>query len=375
MTPTGNPDPPKQPIESVLAEFDGKKETLTAFCLRTKDLIEQILQDANIPFQSVQARVKSREKLKQKYLNPEKNYRQLDDVTDQAGLRVITYYEDEVDRVAEAIKQEFHIDTKNSVDKREVEPNKFGYYALNYVCKYADTRISQVEYKRFSSILCEIQITSILRHAWSEIEHPWYDVKGAFPDQARIERRFARMAALLEIAEDEFLNLRKIRSDYQKSLDVQVAANVPDVPVDVVSLRSLIKEQALVTEVDTALASVVGRPLSDVSDGSVRNLERAIGAAGLKNIQQVYTSLAHNKQAIIEFVGRCKDEGVWAPITEETLPVGVSLFQLAQLLMSAKGVETISNFVKTRAPSIDWPIARQVEIAQEAIERLPKPKS
>jgi hypothetical protein len=69
--------------------------------------IEASLDDAGIQYQSVQIRVKSKKKLKEKYLDPTKKYEKLDDITDLAGLRVITYYEDEVDRVAEVIKKEF----------------------------------------------------------------------------------------------------------------------------------------------------------------------------------------------------------------------------------------------------------------------------
>lgn len=369
MTPTGNQGPPKQPIDSVLAEFDSKTEALKTFCLKTKDLIEQILQDATIPFQSVQARVKSKEKLRQKYLNPEKNYTRLEDITDQAGLRVVTYYEDEVDRVVEKLKQEFDIDETNSVDKRETEPDKFGYYALNYVCKYPSRRTSQVEYKRFADVLCEIQVTSILRHAWSEIEHPWYDLRRAYPDD--IKRRFARMAALMEIAEDEFLNLRKIRSDYQKSVDVQVAANVPDVPVDAVSLRSFIEQEPLVAEVDGVVASVVERPISGpVIDQVVSRFADAANAAGLGTIQNLYESLAKNKRAIPEFVTQCVRQKVWPAVAEGSLPAGVSIYQLAQLLMSAQSVQAISSFMTARAGHIERDISKQVAIAKEAVARF-----
>jgi ppGpp synthetase/RelA/SpoT-type nucleotidyltranferase len=109
----------KSSIENVLAEFSAKEEMLLALCARSKNLIEAILQDAKIHYQSVQFRVKTKTKLKQKYLNPEKEYKRLEDVTDLAGLRVITYYEDDIDRVAEVIKREFDIDIENSVDKRE----------------------------------------------------------------------------------------------------------------------------------------------------------------------------------------------------------------------------------------------------------------
>jgi hypothetical protein len=134
----------RAPIETVLAEFDGKKELLSRLCETTKRLIEKSLEASGLHPQYVQARVKTREKLKTKYLDPNKNYSKLDDITDQGGLRVITYYEDEVDRVAKVVKKEFAIDEKNSVDKREVDSEKFGYYALNYVCTYLESRTSHI---------------------------------------------------------------------------------------------------------------------------------------------------------------------------------------------------------------------------------------
>jgi len=200
-------------VEGILSEFDRKKESLALFGDKTKSLIEEFLRDASVRHQSVQVRIKSRGKLRDKFLDPQKNYQRLDDITDQVAFRIISYYEDEVDRVAEVIRREFDIDPDNSVDKRENDPEKFGYYAFNFVCSYTTGRTAQVEYKRFKGISCEIQITSIVRHAWAEIEHPWYDLKGAYPTD--IKRRFARMAALLEIAESEFLNLRRIQSDYR----------------------------------------------------------------------------------------------------------------------------------------------------------------
>src|SRR5882672_5894762 len=99
MTGSENQWNPKADIETVLAEFDRRQEMLAALCAKTKSLIEASLQDANIRYQSVQARVKTKKKLREKYLDEKKNYRRLDDITDLAGLRVITYYEDEVDRV------------------------------------------------------------------------------------------------------------------------------------------------------------------------------------------------------------------------------------------------------------------------------------
>jgi putative GTP pyrophosphokinase len=184
----------KQDVEAILAEFATRKDLLESFCAKTKVLIDAALEDANIRFQSIQARVKTKKKLREKYLE-KPDYKRLDDITDLAGLRVITYYEDEIDLVVEVITREFALDPKHTNDRRKAEPDKFGYRAFNCVCSHSAERAKTVEYKRFAQVTFEIQVTSVLGHAWAEIEHVWYDLKDAYPDD--IKRRLQRMAALL----------------------------------------------------------------------------------------------------------------------------------------------------------------------------------
>ena len=70
MTDLENPKKPKEDVEAILAEFDNREDLLAAFCAKTKSLIEACLQDAGIQYQSVQVRVKTRNKLREKYLDP-----------------------------------------------------------------------------------------------------------------------------------------------------------------------------------------------------------------------------------------------------------------------------------------------------------------
>jgi putative GTP pyrophosphokinase len=331
-------DENKADVEAILAEFDGRREQLRAFCEKTKGLIEACLQDAGIRFQSVQARVKSRKKLKEKYLNPKKNYRQLDDITDLAALRIITYYEDEVDLAAEVIKREFDIDAANSVDKRESEPDRFGYYALNYVCCHSRTRAMDVEYKRFAGVYCEIQITSILRHAWSEIQHDWYDLRDAFPDD--VKRRFARMAALLEIAESEFLDIRKKKGDYEKSVALQVEAEVADLALDPVSLKSFLLQDSSIRVADQLIASVFNLPLADeLPDSYVNTLSMVANKAGLTTLKRLRDALQKYEKGIREFVDR--SQHLWYRQPQETLPRGSSIFYLSIMLVVARPTDEI----------------------------------
>jgi putative GTP pyrophosphokinase len=371
MTAQNNPETPKADVGSVLTEFDKKKEILTTICDRTKNLIEDCLRDADIRFQSVQSRVKAREKIRTKYLDPQKNYKCLNDITDQAALRIITYYEDEVDRVADVVNREFDVDKENSVDRRETEPDKFGYYALNYVCTYLPGRTSHAEYKRFTDIRFEVQVTSILRHAWSEIEHPWYDLKGAFPDN--IKRRFARMAALLEIAESEFLSLKKLQLDYNRSVDIQVGARVPDLPLDIALVKSFIEQEPLVQKIDKSIASLLeaGLFVGDLSDTTIESRLKAANMAGLTRLEDIRDSLAKYETAILEYVERC--QSLWHVPPGFEVAQGVSIYHMAMMLIADRGekevVQALDSFGLTRVPNDP---AKQSAIARDVLARRPK---
>jgi ppGpp synthetase/RelA/SpoT-type nucleotidyltranferase len=336
MADSKSPGAHKASLETILAEFDRREPTLTSFCSRTKSLIEAILQDANLRYQSVQARVKRKAKLEKKYLDPNKNYQQLDDITDLAGLRVITYYEDEVDAVAEVLEREFNIDRKDSVDKRNTEPDRFGYRAVNYVCGHLDKRILDVEYKQFAGVRCEIQITSILGHAWSEIEHEWYDLRDAYPDE--VKRRFSIIAALFELAGREFVDIRKSKAKYERAVALQVEAGVPDIPMDAVSLKTFIYQEPLVPAIDNAVALSLGISILTVlTDNTAEMRSKAANFAGLTKLQDLRDALERLRAQVLEFVQRCHVD-VW-PNTRRSSQAerGVCIYHLALLIVAARG--------------------------------------
>jgi putative GTP pyrophosphokinase len=368
MTGSEKHEKPKAGVDRILAEFDAREDMLAAFCARTKSLIEASLQDANVQYQSVQVRVKTRKKLREKYLDSTKNYERLDDITDLAGLRVITYYEDDVDRVAEAIKREFDIDSANSLDKRDTEPDRFGYNALNYVCKHLEKRTSDVEYKKFAGVRCEIQITSILRHAWAEIEHEWYDLKDAYPET--VKRRFYLLAALLELAESEFRDIRKSRTQYERSVAVRVEAQVPDLLVDAVSMRSFIEQEPLVAEIDKSIAAILGRDLLEaISDYSVEQISLAANAGGMTKVQTIRHLLKEYRGAIPEYLRQCQQE-IWRPTPAGSRLVrGICVLHLSLLLANLQGPKETAELLKAIQFPYTIDIAKQVSIAKEVVAK------
>jgi putative GTP pyrophosphokinase len=362
----GPEEPAVASVDSVLAEFNSKKELLAMLCAKTKNLIEECLDDAQIRYQSVQARVKKGKKLQSKYTDPQKNYRRLDDITDLVGLRIITYYEDEIDLVAEVIRREFEIDSENSADRRISEPDRFGYYAINYIVRHSAQRLRSVEYKRFSGQCCEIQITSILRHAWAEIQHEWYDLRDEFPDQ--IKRRFARMAALLEVAESEFLELKKSRVAYQRSIAVQLEANVPNLALDAFSLQSFVEQDHVVTALDQAIAAVRGFSGVSPRDEAVVLAARIANRAGLKTIEDLRGSLKRYEKAVMEYIQKCQPY-LATPGVGSSLPRGACVYYLGVLLISVN--ETLENLVQAvrdAGSDVVSPEARSV-VAREVMAK------
>lgn len=192
-------------LDELLLQYDEQKHVYDDLSDKLRPLIEQMLE--NFEFHSIESRVKTRKSLSDKIQNKEK-YAKLSDVTDVCGVRIITIFNDDVDRVASVIEKEFKIDDLNSIDKRKsLEPERFGYLSLHYVASFTTQRTDLLEYKRFLGLKFEIQIRSVLQHAWAEIEHDiGYKISGKLPNLIR--RRFSRLAGLLEIADDEFTALR-----------------------------------------------------------------------------------------------------------------------------------------------------------------------
>lgn len=82
----------------------------------------------------------------------------------------------------------------------------------------------------------EIQIRTALQHAWAEVEHDLgYKAQDAVPELIR--RRFNRIASLLEIADQEFVSIRRELLHYQAAVRAELVQG-QSLPLDAVSLDS-----------------------------------------------------------------------------------------------------------------------------------------
>jgi ppGpp synthetase/RelA/SpoT-type nucleotidyltranferase len=356
-------------IDQVLAEFDLRKDHLADLSNATERLIKAILKEEAVPFQSVQARVKRRDKVRTKYCSQDKNYRTLDEIPDLDGLRIITYYSDKIDQIAEIIGREF-AQCAPREDKRLGKLDSFGYSAIHMDCTHSPARLGNTEYKRFADARFEVQITTILGHAWAEMHHPWYDELNSPSEELR---RFHRLAAVLELAEQEFLEIRKKKDDRERIASVRVEAQAPEIPITVESLKALIEQKGIVFKMDNDLAAILGGPIGDIpTQNQLAHLARLVTRCGISTVQDLEEQLTKAAAAIEEYVTLCKP--IWMLAQgqlSDTYTRGFSIFHLVGLTMGALGDEKYEEFVRSSGGAAHprLKVDRQVAVAMEVVRK------
>lgn len=218
--------------------LDEYREALPVF-ERMQTEVQAKLRDAldrnGIIVTTIETRIKTEESLAGKLALKGAKYTSLSDITDILGGRIVTFYTDDVDRIAAIAEQLFDIDWDNSVDKRKLHQiDSFGYNSLHYIC-----RLPGYEY-RF-----ELQLRTTLQHAWASINHDTGYKSGVEIPREYI-RRINRLAGLLEMADDEFSRIRIEINDYRRRV-TQLVQNgkLDDVLLDGDTFRSYLQARPL----------------------------------------------------------------------------------------------------------------------------------
>ncbi len=265
-------------------------------------LVRTLLSKEKIQYHQITTRVKTTSSLKKKIIDKNYKYDDLNQITDIVGLRIITYYEDEVDIIADVISKEFEIDLENSIDKRQKELDRFGYKSLHYICKFDKGRLGNREYSDYADIPFEIQIRTILQHSWAEIEHDiGYKGERQIPDFLR--RDFYRIAALLESADIGFQSIKEKLSEYQAKVESLSYESLTQEELNLVTLTKYMEESNLVQRINETISKEMQVPIGD-GVGNLDHVLEIFDKYGLNNIQALKETLTAYQNLIINFTVR-----------------------------------------------------------------------
>jgi putative GTP pyrophosphokinase len=214
----------KEAVSAYLQRQDYYRDV--AFAVRR--IVEECLSKRGIQVHSVQSRAKTATSVGKKAAQPSevdpskpKYTDPLNQITDLAAVRVIAFFPKTISQIETLLEEEFEVVERFDKGKQLIEEEKFGYQSLHYLVRLSSSRGVLAEYERFRATVVEIQIRTILQHAWAEIEHDiQYKAADAIPTEIR--RRFMSLAGLLEIADREFQAIQ----DADRKLTTEARASV-----------------------------------------------------------------------------------------------------------------------------------------------------
>ena len=233
-------------LDELLQDYATLQAQYATFGDRLHALIDTLLTGAEIRIHAIEHRTKSTPSLREKVSRPGKHYDALRDVLDLCGLRIIVYYPEDVARITELIRAEFAVDLLSSSDAgSHLAPHEFGYRSVHVVIQLSAQRAELREWRSFSEFRAEIQIRTVLQHAWAAISHALqYKHEDAVPRDLR--RRLYRLAGLLELADEEFSTLSRLHGALADELAAATGPEVAALAIDQTSLAEWVHRTKLV---------------------------------------------------------------------------------------------------------------------------------
>ena len=222
-TPTSDPAP------SAVAAFAADHEALVLAGAEAVELVTSVLDEAGINYLTVSGRTKSIASFAEKATRTVDGVRlytdPLREIGDQIGVRVLTYVRDDVDAVADLLGDQVVVNDDRDLGRETASEGRFGYASRHLQITLDAARESQPAYAHLRGRNVQVQIRTVLQHAWAEFEHD-IRYKGTVPAEHAhdFDRRFTLAAGLLELADQEFAT---IRDRLRGPVEADVGAHVP----------------------------------------------------------------------------------------------------------------------------------------------------
>lgn len=208
--------------ETLRKEYANLYPNYERLAVNLKQALEIFLKEAGIDYVGVFYRTKEFDSFCDKVENKcyDEPFEQTEDI---CGLRIVCFYDSDLERIAKIIKREF--DVIEWIDKTaQLQPDQFGYRTEQGILRVKKGWLKAPNYRGLGGLKAEVQVRTTLMHAWAEIEHKLqYKKKGYVPDEFR--RKFSILSAQLEDIDDRFEALRKEREEYRDAMTEEAKAS------------------------------------------------------------------------------------------------------------------------------------------------------
>jgi ppGpp synthetase/RelA/SpoT-type nucleotidyltranferase len=208
--------------QEILDQFNSIKPQLTTWgkivdTSLVKTLLQDMIREHLIKIYP-SFRIKDDKSYLFKALYRKKNYQNpIENIEDKIGTRIVVLKSDDIKVVQQRILEaNFWVSklTKNINQEIEDKPNIFDYQSSHIIVRPLDSD-ENFPTELINSLTCEIQIRTLLQHAFAEVSHD-STYKGPYKNDKEILRRLAKAMALMEATDDYFCNIFSMMSDEKR---------------------------------------------------------------------------------------------------------------------------------------------------------------
>ncbi len=236
--------------------------------------------------QAINWRVKDESSLVRKLWD--KNLKSLDDVSDLAGVRVIVYFRDHVAAIDKGVLQDCGL-TVHRTERKRVPS---GYQAVHHEVSLGTTRSGLPESADIAALKAELQVCTVLQHAWAETEHD-RGYKSWTPLSPRTRTLFDALAKALDAADDNLVVVRDAADEERADADG---------PLGPGAATAMARDRDIVRELDRSIAARLDTELRSEYYADWR-MDAVLQTAGFRAVGEVLKYVQSNEAAVLGMVG------------------------------------------------------------------------
>jgi ppGpp synthetase/RelA/SpoT-type nucleotidyltranferase len=221
--------------DKLVNEYLHRREQFDHACEQVKEQCSELCERLELKNAWITGRSKEPESLREKLAK--KPYKHLSDVPDLAGVRVVVNDRPQVRDFTSVMQEVFKINWRHTTTHR-LEIDQVGYASRHFVVEW--TSNSKPRAPKLEALNCEIQLRTLLQHAWAQTQRnfPIYKQKHGVSPSRRIRRQLNVISGLLESADSE------IEKAWKDNRLIDIKQNSPE-PVTARSLADLLNHEVI----------------------------------------------------------------------------------------------------------------------------------
>ena len=206
-------------LDKFRKKYDEKKHIYHKLCHELTIQLQELLERNRIQTAfPIESRIKSWESIQKNCEHDNLKPKQLSEVKDIVGLRIILLFKRDLYKTQNIIKKNFIIHEFEDTSKR-LGVNQFGYGSIHYILSPPDDWCSVPTLQGLKGLIAEVQVRTATQHIWAASSH-LLQYKKELDVPIPLRRSINRVAALLETVDLEFDRVLIDRDQYIEEIKI-----------------------------------------------------------------------------------------------------------------------------------------------------------